>query len=72
MYTKQCPNDPTSWIEIQEQFDTDGHLHLAINEMWEGKNSFKEQCVYLNRKDVEIMVLHLLSALQRPCFGSKE
>lgn len=72
MYTKQCPNDPNSWIEIQEKFDTDGHLHLAINEMLEGKSSFKEQCVYLNRKDVELMICHLLSALQRPCFGATD
>lgn len=71
MYTKQCPNDPNSWIEVAEQFDTDGQIHLCINEMWEGKNSFKEQCVYLSRQDTETLVLHLLSALQRPCFGSK-
>jgi hypothetical protein len=59
----QCPNDKNSWLEVQDKFDTDGELHLAVNEWYKGKEAFREQCVYMSRDQVIELVQHLKKAL---------
>lgn len=71
MYVQDCKEDSTSWIEVQDQFDKDGVLHLAINEMIPDhpNQAFKEQCVHLTRRQIEGLIAHLRKAVDSKNFG---
>lgn len=77
MFTFACKEDRNSWLEILDNFDSYGKLHIAVNEMiidrlgefHVPRACFKEQCVYMKRDEVEWLIDHLKQCLQRPNFG---
>lgn len=71
MYIQDCKEDKSSWVEVDDQFDRDGQLHIAINEMIpeHPNGAFKEQCVHLTRRQVEGLIIHLKKAINNPDFG---
>ena len=71
MYRQDCKEDEASWIEVQQQFDKDGLLHIAVNEMIPDhlNSGFKEQCVHLTRLQIEGLIAHLRKAVDSKNFG---
>jgi hypothetical protein len=76
MFLYHCKEDDNSWLEVMDQVDREGMLHIAINEMIldvKGEMRipyarFKEQCVYMPRDRVEELISHLQDALSNPNF----
>lgn len=68
-----CNEDDQSWLEVEDKFDRDGLLHLAINEMIPNhpNQAFKEQCVHLTRNEVAVLIDHLRWAYDSKNFGEK-
>lgn len=58
-------NQRESWMEINDDFDMDGQLHISINQMIDGhpNRAFKEQCVYFTKEQVIGLISHLSYAL---------
>lgn len=71
MYVQNCKEDNQSWIEVQDQFDRDGVLHIAINEMIPDhpNQAFREQCVHLTRIQIWGLITHLRKAAESKNFG---
>ncbi len=60
-------NQRDCWIEVLDDFDIDGHLHIAINEMIPNhpNQAFKEQSVYLTKDQVIALMSHLSYSLNQ-------
>lgn len=74
MLSITCNEDKQSWIEVQDKFDRDGVLHLAINEWLPDRvnPAFREQCVHLTRDEVADLITHLRKAHADVNFGHGE
>lgn len=69
MFTMGCDvPENESWVEVLREFDTDGHLHIAVMELLE-PGKFREQCVYVSREKVIDLIEHLQQAVDRPNYN---
>lgn len=67
-YNISCGSDDDSWLEVAQEFDREGDLHIAVMELIQDhpNNGFREQCVYISREKVEGLIAHLQYALSNP------
>ncbi len=73
-FYKGCTVNDDSLFEVFDQFDSEGHLFVAVYEDIPNhpNQAVREQSVYLTREQVEGLIKHLNKALTLPKFGEIE